>query len=211
MLRITFDAPVTDADLLTYVNRVIDRRIASGVKAEGLPLLQDAVHEAVGPRGFTIKVLKPTRGLEPTREDITRLGKWSGGERLTVCVALYCTIAALRAVNQGRRRRAGGVLILDNPIGRASHGPLVTLQRDVAAAHGVQLIYTTGVKDPDAISHFPNVVVLENRPGRTHNRGYVVEVPLDETTGEPATSGWLGSVRAAHTDRRRADRGSPVT
>lgn len=211
MLKIGFEAPANEADLLTYVNRVIDRRIAEGVKPEGLPLLQEAVHEAVGPRGFTIKVLKPTQGLEPTREDITRLGKWSGGERLTVCVALYCTIAALRAVNQGRRARAGGVLILDNPIGRASHGPLVALQRDVAAAHGVQLIYTTGVKDPDAISHFPNVLVMENRPGRTHNRGYIIEVPLDEN-GERVAQGWLGGVRVSHTDRRRdrAHRGAPT-
>ena len=155
MLRISFEPPASDADLRTYVNRVVERRIADGVKPEGLPLLKDAVHEAVGTRGFTVKVLKPTLDLVATTEDITRLGKWSGGEKLTVCVALYCTIAALRAVNAGRRDRSGGVLMLDNPIGRASHGSLIGLQRAVAAAHKIQLVYTTGVKDPDAVSRSP--------------------------------------------------------
>ena len=195
MLRISFDAPASDADLRTYVNRVVERRIADGVKPEGLPLLKDAVHEAVGTRGFTVKVLKPTLDLVATTEDITRLGKWSGGEKLTVCVALYCTIAALRAANAGRRDRSGGVLLLDNPIGRASHGSLVRLQRAVAAAHKVQLVYTTGVKDPDAVSRFPNVIRLDNRSGRTRNRRYIV--PDDTPAGQPDPRLVTG-VRVAH-------------
>lgn len=198
MLTIRFDAPTTDNDLLAYVNRVIERRIDEGVKAEGLPLLKDAVHEAVGPAGFKVKVLKPTEDVATNREDITRLGKWSGGEKLTVCVALYCTIAALRAANTGRRDRSGGVLLLDNPIGRASHGSLVMLQRNVAAAHGVQLIYTTGVKDPDAVSRFPNVVRLDNRAGRTRNRRYIVENPEDTATDDQPHQ--VIGVRIAHHD-----------
>ncbi|WFB10593.1 hypothetical protein LRS74_28820 [Streptomyces sp. LX-29] len=196
MLRISFDAPASDADLRTYVNRVIERRVAQGVKPEGLPLLKEAVHEAVGPRGFTVKVLKPSRDTVATTEDITRLGKWSGGEKLTVCVALYCTIAALRAANAGRKDRSGGILLLDNPIGRASHGDLVRLQRAVAAAHKVQLVYTTGVKDPNAISLFPNVVRLDNRPGRTHNRRYVV--PDSSAVSEEAVRGFITGARVAH-------------
>jgi hypothetical protein len=195
MLRITFDPPASDADLRTYVNRVVERRIVDGVKPEGLPLLKDAVHEAAGTRGFTVKVLKPALDVVPTTEDITRLGKWSGGEKLTVCVALYCTIAALRAVNAGRRDRSGGVLLLDNPIGRASHGSLVGLQRAVAGAHKVQLVYTTGVKDPDAVSRFPNVIRLDNRPGRTRNRRYIVP---DDTFTEEADQRLITGVRVAH-------------
>ncbi|MFC1421110.1 hypothetical protein [Streptacidiphilus cavernicola] len=196
MLRISFEAPASDADLRTYVNRVIERRVAQGVKPEGLPLLKEAVHEAVGPRGFTVKVLKPAPDTVATTEDITRLGKWSGGEKLTVCVALYCTIAALRAANSGRRDRSGGVLLLDNPIGRASHGALVRLQRAVAAAHKVQLVYTTGVKDPNAIALFPNVIRLDNRPGRTSHRRYIV--PDATASTDEAETGDITSVRVAH-------------
>ena len=197
MLRITFTVPPSDADMRTYVNRVIDRRINEGVKPEGMPLLKDAVHEVVGPRGFIVKVLKPSEDTTGTREDITRLSKWSGGEKLTVCVALYCTIAALRAANSGRKDRAGGVLVLDNPIGRASHGSLVKLQRAVAAHHKVQLIYTTGVKDPDAVSRFPNVVRLDNRTGRgSRSRHYIVQAQADT---DPNT-GHVDGIRVAHTD-----------
>ena len=208
LLTIRFEAPTNDSEFLAYVNRVIDRRIAGGVKPEGLPLLKDAVHEAVGPAGFKVKVLKPTEEVVAIREDITRLGKWSGGEKLTVCVALYCTIAALRSANSPRRARSGGVLLLDNPIGRASLGSLVMLQRKVAAAHGVQLIYTTGVKDPDAVSRFPNVVRLDNRAGRTSNRRYIVENPLPAESDADVND--VGGVRIAH-DQTTADgeEGSP--
>ncbi|MFB6889229.1 hypothetical protein ACFCX4_07940 [Kitasatospora sp. NPDC056327] len=207
MLRIAFDAPASDADLRTYVNRVIERRVTQGVKPEGLPLLKEAVHEAVGPRGFTVKALKPARDTVATTEDITRLGKWSGGEKLTVCVALYCTIAALRAANAGRKDRSGGVLLLDNPIGRASHGDLVRLQRAVAAAHKVQLIYTTGVKDPNAISLFPNVIRLDNRPGRTHNRRYIV--PDTSAATSEATTGYITGARVAHDEAANTDGETP--
>lgn len=199
VLRIGFTAPASEADLRAYVDRVIERRIEARVKAEGLPLLKDAVHEVAGPAGFRVKVLKPTLDVVSTTEDITRLGKWSGGEKLTVCVALYCTIAALRAANSGRRDRSGGVLLLDNPIGRASHGSLVRLQRAVAAAHRVQLVYTTGVKDPDAVSRFPTVIRLENRPGRTRNRRYIVE----EENGQAGTR-TVGGVRVAHAESSEA-------
>lgn len=139
--------------------------------------------------------------LVATTEDITRLGKWSGGEKLTVCVALYCTIAALRAANAGRRDRSGGVLLLDNPIGRASHGSLVGLRRAVAAAHKVQLVYTTGVKDPDAVSRFPNVIRLDNRPGRTRNRRYIVpDETADDTPSDQPDLRSVSGVRVAHGD-----------
>jgi len=172
ILRISFDRP-DNADLAVYAERVIDRIVQKGLKPEGMPLLKAAVHEAAGPRGFTVKVLKPSDDATATTEDISRLAKWSGGEKLTVCVALYCTLAALRAAHTGRTVRSGGVLLLDNPIGRASSASLVRLQRDVAASHGVQLVYTTGVKDPAAVIQFPNVIRLDNREGRTRNRRYV--------------------------------------
>jgi hypothetical protein len=192
ILRISFDRP-SDSDLPVYAERVIDRVIQNGLKPEGMPLLKAAVHEAAGPRGFTVKVLKPTDDDTATTEDISRLAKWSGGEKLTVCVALYCILAALRAAHTGGGARSGGVLLLDNPIGRASASSLVRLQRDVAASHGVQLVYTTGVKDPAAVIQFPNVIRLDNREGRTRNRRYIVADPADR-------GGTVNGIRAAHGD-----------
>ena len=198
VLRIGFDRP-DDGVLHAYAERVIDRVIQKGVKPEGMPLLKEAVREAAGPRGFTVRVLKPTEDTTPVTEDISRLAKWSGGEKLTVCVALYCTIVALRAARTGRGARPGGVLLLDNPIGRASSAHLVRLQRDVAASHGVQLIYTTGVKDPAAVIQFPNVIRLDNRQGGTQGRRYIVADTDDTDTG------LITGVRVAHADRRWDD------
>jgi hypothetical protein len=169
----------------------VEKQITQGVKPEGMDLLKAAIHEAVGHRGFRVKVLKPADDIATTTEDISALAKWSGGEKLTVCVALYCTIAKLRAVNTGRKEKSGGMLVLDNPIGRASHGPLIQLQRKVAAAQGVQLLYATGVKDFDAVSLFPGVTRLDNRAGRTNSRRYIVAAPVDGIHG----------TRVAHLDR----------
>ncbi|MGI5163406.1 hypothetical protein ACQEU3_03530 [Spirillospora sp. CA-253888] len=199
VLRIAFEQPA-EADLRVYAERVIDRFISQGTRPEGMPLLKAALHESAGPRGFTIKVLKPTDDAVATTEDISLLAKWSGGEKLTVCVALYCTLASLRALASGAGRRSGGVLLLDNPIGRASSAPLVRMQRDVAAAHKVQLVYTTGVKDPAAVVQFPNIIRLDNREGGTRSRRYIVaEGP---GPGEPTVTGTLSGVRTAHADHR---------
>jgi len=195
ILRISFDRP-DDADLVVYAERVIDRIVQKGLKPEGMPLLKAAVHEAAGPRGYTVKVLKPSDDATATTEDISRLAKWSGGEKLTVCVALYCTLAALRAAHTERTGRSGGVLLLDNPIGRASSASLVRLQRDVAASHGVQLVYTTGVKDPAAVVQFPNVIRLDNREGRTRNRRYIVAEASDGAGADVA------GIRVAHADHQ---------
>jgi hypothetical protein len=200
VLRIGFERP-DDPVLHAYAERVIERVIQKGLKPEGMPLLKEAVREAAGPGGFTVRVLKPTEDTAPVTEDISRLAKWSGGEKLTVCVALYCTIVALRAARTGRGARPGGVLLLDNPIGRASSAHLVRLQRDVAASHGVQLIYTTGVKDPAAVIQFPNVIRLDNRQGGTQGRRYIV---ADNSQDGSVITG----VRVAHADRRWDDPGS---
>ncbi|MGV9928337.1 hypothetical protein [Nocardia rhamnosiphila] len=188
-LRITFTRPVNDEDLHARIDAVVEQVVAEGSKPEGLALLERCVHESVAPRGFTVKVLKPNSDLAVEPVDVTHLGKFSGGEKLTVCVALYCTLARLRAVNRGRGRAAlGGTLVLDNPLGTASHVALLRLQRAVAAAHGVQLIYTTGVEDLGAVGQFPNVLRMRNAPSALRTRRYVIVDPPPETSNDGITA-----------------------
>lgn len=188
-LRIRFVRPSSEEDLHARIDAVVDRIVAEKSKPEGLDLLKRCVHEAVAPRGFTVKVLKPNSDLAVEPVDVTHLGKFSGGEKLTVCVALYCTLARLRAVNRGRGKDAiGGTLVLDNPLGTASHVALLRLQRDVAAAHGVQLLYTTGVEDLGAVGQFPNVLRMRNAPGALRTRRYVVLEERSSATVEGITS-----------------------
>ena len=144
--------------------------------------------------------MRPRRGRRPTGvpgegaqaqrarqepEDITKLQKFSGGEKLTVCVALYCVLAKLRAHNAGQEG-GGGTLVLDNPLGTASHTRLLSLQRKVAAAHGVQLVYATGVNDLGAVGEFAHRVRLRKTWHAAVGRSYV-----DEVTDEP-------TITAAH-------------
>ena len=54
------------------------------------------------------------------------------------------------------------MLVLDNPIGRASRVRFLELQREVARAMGIQLFYTTGVEDLEALRTLPNVIRVRN-------------------------------------------------
>jgi hypothetical protein len=64
----------------------------------------------------------------------------------------------------------------------------------VAASHGVQLVYTTGVKDPAAVIQFPNVIRLDNREGCTRSRRYIVA----ETSHDAGAD--VAGIRVAHAD-----------
>lgn len=125
-----------------------------------LELVQQAVH-AIAPR-VSIRVLFPKteRGLQYWH--ITQLGKMSGGEGLTIATLLYCTLARVRAIAQGKTGGDSSVLLFDNPFGLASAATFITLQREVARALNVQLIYFTGVLDLEAVRLLPNRVRLGN-------------------------------------------------
>lgn len=137
----------------------------ASVLPEPMTLAKRLVLAALGGSGNIVaKIIKPTQSLDHIeRNSVTQIRKFSGGERLTISVLLYCTLARLRAAKQGRRMTGGvGTLILDNPIGKANYTPFIGLQRQVARAHGVQLVYTTGSNDFPALERFPLVIRLRN-------------------------------------------------
>jgi hypothetical protein len=145
------------------------------VARDGVSLLLRAVHTAV-PGGFKVQVLKPDTVLRTERIRVSKVKDvLSGGQQLTAAILLYCTMAALRANQQGRARsRHSGVLFLDNPIGRANADYLLDLQRQVAQALGVQLIYNTGLYDEKALGKFPLIVRLRNDADLRAARKYLV-------------------------------------
>jgi hypothetical protein len=164
-LRFTFKA-IEGEVLAQQLSDVVDAAAgASGetAKRDGMTVLLRAVRAAV-PKGFTVTMLKPDAVLRTERVRVSQVRDvFSGGQHLTAAIMLYCTLAALRANSQGRPgRRHSGVLFLDNPIGRASAGYLLDLQRAVASALGVQLVYTTGLFDAEALGAFPLIVRLRN-------------------------------------------------
>ena len=115
-------------------------------------------------KGIAVEILKPDAVLRAERVPVGQMGDvFSGGQLLTAAIALYCTMAALRSNDRGRdKHRHAGTLFLDNPIGRANATYLLELQRAVADALGVQLLYTTGLFDTTALAEFPLVIRLRN-------------------------------------------------
>ncbi|WP_329181342.1 hypothetical protein [Streptomyces sp. NBC_01477] len=168
-LRIRFEDP-DQAVLTERLGEVIDEatrsalRKNSDLRRDGMSLLLRAVGAALQPRGIAVEILKPDAVLRAERVPVGQMGDvFSGGQLLTAAIALYCTMAALRSNDRGRdRQRHAGTLFLDNPIGRANATYLLELQRAVADALGVQLIYTTGLFDTTALAEFPLVVRLRN-------------------------------------------------
>ncbi|KUJ65488.1 hypothetical protein ACZ90_47215 [Streptomyces albus subsp. albus] len=168
-LRIRFEDP-DQATLSERLGEVIDEatraavRKNSDLRRDGMSLLLRGVHAALQPRGVAVEILKPDAVLRAERVPVGQMGDvFSGGQLLTAAIALYCTMAALRSNDRGRdRQRHAGTLFLDNPIGRANATYLLELQRAVADALGVQLLYTTGLFDTTALAEFPLVIRLRN-------------------------------------------------
>ncbi|WP_257155608.1 hypothetical protein [Streptomyces sp. Ru87] len=168
-VRIRFDDP-DQATLTERLGEVIDEATRSAVRKnsdlrrDGMSLLLRGVAAALQPRGVTVEILKPDAVLRAERVPVGQMGDvFSGGQLLTAAIALYCTMAALRSNDRGRdRHRHAGTLFLDNPIGRANATYLLELQRAVADALGVQLLYTTGLFDTTALAEFPLVIRLRN-------------------------------------------------
>ncbi|MCZ7415569.1 hypothetical protein [Streptomyces sp. WMMC897] len=168
-LRIRFDDP-DQATLTERLGEVIDEATRAAVRKntdlrrDGMTLLLRGVHAALQPRGVSVEILKPDAVLRAERVSVGQMGDvFSGGQLLTAAIALYCTMAALRSHDRGRdRHRHAGTLFLDNPIGRANATYLLELQRAVADALGVQLLYTTGLFDTTALAEFPLVIRLRN-------------------------------------------------
>ncbi|MER6120545.1 hypothetical protein [Streptomyces sp. NPDC001743] len=170
-LRIRFEEP-DQATLTERLGEVIDEATKAALKKnsdlrrDGMSLLLRGVQAALEPRGIAVEILKPDAVLRAERVPVGQMGDvFSGGQLLTAAIALYCTMAALRSNDRGRDRhqhRHAGTLFLDNPIGRANATYLLELQRAVADALGVQLLYTTGLFDTTALAEFPLVIRLRN-------------------------------------------------
>ncbi|MGW3294723.1 hypothetical protein ACWC9S_12190 [Streptomyces xiamenensis] len=168
-LRIRFEDP-DQATLSERLGEVIDETTRAAVKKnsdlrrDGMSLLLRGTHAALRPGGVSVEILKPDAVLRAERVPVGQMGDvFSGGQLLTAAIALYCTMAALRSNDRGRdKHRHAGTLFLDNPIGRANATYLLELQRAVADALGVQLLYTTGLFDTTALAEFPLVIRLRN-------------------------------------------------
>ncbi|BCL27564.1 hypothetical protein ACFFS2_31910 [Streptomyces aurantiacus] len=211
-LRIGFTAAKDDA-LTDRLAAVVDEASADvvagrAIKRDGMSLLLRGVASAVGSKGFRVRILKPDAVLRKHRVPVSELKDvFSGGQVLTAAIILYCTMAALRSNERGRTgRRHSGVLFLDNPIGRASATYLLRLQQAVAAALGVQLIYTTGIFDLTVLDNFPLVIRMRNDADlRTHRKYLRVQGEMETLLDGSLPGGRNSEISTARYYRRHTE------
>ena len=211
-LQINFQAPDSVDEKKARLQVLIDELIQAGQRPEGLPLLLKGVRKVNRRGSFEVRVLKPNDALRAERASVVEIGSWSGGQKLTTAILIYCVLTWLRSRNRkGKHEQQADVLILDNPIGKANHIALVDLQRKVAACFRIQLIYTTGLDDKSAIAAFPNVIRLRNTKDRRSGNGYVRPDPLapDGAMADDNTPA-VGMVSATRVYRRGSERATPT-
>lgn len=187
-LRIRAEVPGVQSERRARLEPFLDRIVAAGRVPDGRALALGGVLELASQR-IEATLLKPDALLRRDRLPVVEMQTFSRGQQLTVAILLYCTLAQLRAQSRGQRGRVdSGVLLLDNPVGTCSSVPLLELQRTVARQMRVQLVYTTGVNDPDAVATFPNTVRLRNHHrGRTTGDLRVTVEPVVEAVRVVAT------------------------
>jgi hypothetical protein len=199
-LRIRTQEPEDPSERRARLAELIDELLEGDRELGGVALVQAAVRRLARP--VHVRVLHPDPALDRRTVTIADMARSSGGEQLTGAILLYCTLARVRARSRGSSRRASGVLILDNPIGRASRVRFLELQRDVARAMGVQLIYTTGVNDHEALRALPNIIRLRNeRVDRNSGRRLVEHEPEEVGVVEAVRIGRRESAAPAPSER----------
>jgi hypothetical protein len=175
----------SDAVLRERCARLVDGLATRGVPVpRGHELLWQATSAVVGEGNWKARVLKPSTTFAVDRVSVERMRKWSGGEKVTISLLLFCMVAKLRASSRGRDQPGLGALPLDNPLGKANYVVFLNLQRKVAAANGIQLIFLTGVGDMKAVGRFPNVIRMRNT--RTRSREYVSIAEREVAAADPA-------------------------
>ena len=121
--------------------------------------LIDRMTGALGRSSLDIRLLKPKGEGDTEHLPIDRVTV-SGGELLTAAMMIYLVLARLRAEAMHGGTSDGGVLIMDNPLGKANKALLLKTQIGLADAMGIQLFYTTGIQDTNALAEFENIVRL---------------------------------------------------
>lgn len=160
-LRIHLSMPVTKDERVGKIADLLNALVeGEGEIPTGVKLLQQAVHRLAQPMKVELLFPDPADLHYMNPSKLAR--EESGGERLTSMVLLYCTLLRMRVAHRTKPAGRSSCLILDNPIGVASRSLFLQLQREVAQAMDIQLVYTTGLKDFDALEIFPKIIRLRN-------------------------------------------------
>lgn len=180
--------------LRNYVTNLADINKIPESGQEIAAELVECMNAALNRSSLNIRILKPKGEGETEYMPVNQVAV-SGGELLTAAMMIYLVVARLRAeYMQERSASEVGVLILDNPLGKANKSLLLKTQIGLADAMKIQLFYTTGVQDLSALAEFENIVRLRrNRQstgtGRIHVEVEAMQSHINKLTdGDMATA-----------------------
>lgn len=86
------------------------------------------------------------------------------------------TVAQQHLQMTAGRRNGGGPLILDNPFAKATNPAMWKVQRLLAAAMDVQLIFATALPDYNAVADFPRFIHLRIAGKNTKSNRWHLEI-----------------------------------
>ena len=180
----------------SYVSDLADANRVPETGQDIAATLIDRMRTALGKSSLGIQILKPKGEGKTEHMPIDKVTV-SGGELLTAAMMIYIVLARLRAGAMPGSTGEAGVLILDNPLGKANKALLLKTQIGLADAMGIQLFYTTGIQDYAALAEFENIVKLRrNRQSQSTGRIHVelepVRVHIDRDPPGPHTPTFEG-------------------
>jgi hypothetical protein len=192
-LRVTIPKKNDPTERQVLLRQIIERWFETGEIPSGHKLTYECLLAVCGTKGISIRILKPEYHLTPVPRDITELVRFSDGEKLTAAILLYCVLVRLRERQKVRSQhlqtRDSGMLLLDNPFGKATLAEFVDLQLRMARQMGVQLIYATGINDFAALKHFPHYVRLRNSSRAKTSNDYHITLDLRALEGDQNLEG----------------------
>jgi len=166
-----------------YLQHLVNN--TKGITENPVLLIQQGVYKVLH-NNISIHIFKPSDTPTLERTSIVDVGKFSGGEKLTTAIMIYCGIVRLIGFQYSENQNPSNFPLLDNPLGKCNYIPFVQMQREMAKLTNIQLIYATGIQEKESLGEFPRIVTLQNqhRDQKTGDR-YVKELqPPDIETVE---------------------------
>lgn len=161
------------------IDTIVNPRTADQIRDP--ELLWRAIEAAV-PEGFKETVLNPSPEHN-FPNPVADMRKGSGGENLTASLVLFCVLALLRAEQRtyDKATSGGGVLPLDNPVGKANDLPFLgTVAKRRAPT---EFSCCTGPESATSAPspHFPRIAAMHKRPSTTRARRAFVTIDSDKS------------------------------
>lgn len=176
-----------------YLQELIGMKLAGkgDLPVNGAHMAAKCVIAMSGKSTLGLKLLTMEQNTDHQYRPVGSL-KVSDGQGTVIAMFIYLLISQLRADTQakGAERPGGGPLFLDNPYAKVQTKALIDVQRQVAAAADVQLIFFTANGDPNILAGFPRMIRLKKQGVSAKSGRSVVDFvqcsPAD--VGEVATT-----------------------